>query len=334
MPSASSSWNRWLGALAGLALGACGGATISTGQSDGGNGDGGGAPMSFDAYCNALYTALPEMLARCRGGPVDAWAEVARASFSCDDLQAAIDAGRQRFDGTQAQACLDSFQSLPCSELGAGNQSPACVATFSGAVDAGGSCVETGDCADEGICNLPAGSCAGTCQARLAAGAPCQLGDSCVAGSSCSATAGQPGSCQPDPAPASLDQSCAGGTPCEIGLNCDAVTQTCVQPLAEGAPCTPYHRDCALVLYCDPQSSTCKRWGNAGDPCGLYFDAQQQNFEYAGCLGATFCDVASGQQTGTCAAKLADDAGCTAGGQCLSSRCNAGTAVCDPTCHE
>lgn len=286
---------------------------------------------TFETTCPQLLDAAGSKASSCLGGPKAVWAESLsdRGSF-CADLQKGVTAGRRKFDGTKAAACLTAYGALSCTAFANGTEPGGdCDAMLAGAVAVGGNCFDSGECIDHGLCAIPADSCGGVCKARIAAGAACTASDSCVSGHSC-----QSGVCtaQPDTTgTADTGAACDGsGTPakrCKPGLACSASNAKCAPMVREGAACTFGDHLCEPFTNCTP-AGTCARNPSAGGACGVTIrDAKD---EYAECLGDTWCKRASGQQNGSCVARSGADVACGSGMECSSGSCKAGK--CTATC--
>ncbi len=84
------------------------------------------------------------------------------------DLKHALESGRQRFEPSKAQACVDAIEGYlatrdACDGL-EGFEPPECIGVFEGAVELGGGCVESGDCAGDAKCATAEDACYGTCE--------------------------------------------------------------------------------------------------------------------------------------------------------------------------
>nr|HEX4314986.1 hypothetical protein [Kofleriaceae bacterium] len=85
---------------------------------------------------------------------------------AADEAQAAVDAKRVKYDGAQAQKCLDAFDAETCDEVleqnGQTEITPtACAGVFTGLVATGGSCTEDIDCASDDGCDGAPMTCGG-----------------------------------------------------------------------------------------------------------------------------------------------------------------------------
>lgn len=255
-----------------------------------------------------------------------------------DDLHAAIEAGKIRYDGASALRCLDSLAALPCDETSREARAPieACARMFRGRLEVGEACEFDLECAsgscDEAPC--PADRCcAGTCLATrvAAAGAPCTRDDECALDAFCSsqrtctplAGRGQPcrldahcesglacigaselqdGACRALPL---LGESCPYMRCAELGAMCNSAS-LCVPVGLPGAPCAT-DADCSLFTLCGP-SNLCIDVPRLGEPCDFT------------CAGEAWCSQ------GTCVAPLENTAPCTADNQCASLYCEEGVA--------
>jgi hypothetical protein len=202
-------------------------------------------------FCSSLIDTIAQRQNDCQGGPVDVLESLSGSSTFCADMAAAIAAGRTTFGSGAAGSCLNAISSATCETIGASGQTlpPACLSVFQGAVDAGGSCYSSLDCANEGFCSVPntypTPSCGGKCLATVPLGQPCKTGDVCAAGATCT---GSPTVCTPPvvtPSPVvqkggSCVTGSTGQTPtCEPTTVCDAVSKTCSAFVHEGSSCEP-----------------------------------------------------------------------------------------------
>ena len=143
-------------------------------------------------------------------------------------LQGQIDQGTVVYDGSKAQACLDSFSTRTCAET-LERDSAECLAALDGTVPLGGACTLDEVCQGLAICRSATGTCPGQCTALLVAG-----------------------------------QACEEDGDCQSGLQCSSETKLCVAPAAEGQACEHGAPPCGPGLLClgkdDDQQTpgTCK----------------------------------------------------------------------------
>jgi hypothetical protein len=133
-----------------------------------------------------------------------------------------ITEGKIVYDGTKAQACLDSIASLGCDGLLQRDQ-PTCLAALDGKVELGGACDLNEECQGSAICKSSDGTCPGQCSELLAAG-----------------------------------QRCSQDADCDGGLQCSPETQLCVKPAAANAACEYGSPPCGPGLICLGKDDTNK----------------------------------------------------------------------------
>ena len=118
-----------------------------------------------------------------------------------DKLIAAVKAGQIKFDGVQAQACLDAMATACLSQDS--SEFPACNKAFQGTLPAGTACQINSVCLS-GVCELDGKGC-GHCTATAKLGDACTSNEACgkslvCANGQCAAThsVGQGGACSAD----------------------------------------------------------------------------------------------------------------------------------------
>ncbi len=230
-----------------------------------------------------------------------------QAAAPDDSALTAEAAGRLAFDSKLAQRCLMLDDARGCSADAHRAYEAECGSVFVGRVAVGGACMESGECAGGGDCEVTASGTAGNCLAALAVGQRCDPeADHCGHSAACdpismlcaadgAATLGALGdACQVD---------LFGDTDCALGLYCDdsLTTPSCATPLAAGA-------DCATLFAC-ADSLSC---------AGLTIDASSGAVTSDGKC-SPFADVG-----GACDAS-ADVSGCP-----FDMRCEAGACVAGP----
>jgi hypothetical protein len=310
------------------------------------------APTTVAAFCTDQLGVEAEHLSVCTGGPAAAWYTNLTANNACTKLEAAVTAGRVKFDASQTHACLEAYAKFTCADGDDQGQPSECKAVLAGTVAANGTCYADVDCSGTDYCagiDEAAGDCGGKCTARVAAGKTCKLGDQCVAGYTCYRAAstkdgGAALECNKTPtfipgatkgASCGYDKSTKKTVTCEQGLSCNLTTGVCVTTVKLGGACTDGASECELYTACDPTTKKCAQFPGAGGDCG-YSSGQ----DVIGCLGQTYCKPsATNALVGSCADKEASGAACAADEQCASGHCtkkskDAGTGTCSAPCTE
>jgi hypothetical protein len=195
-------------------------------------------------------------------------------------------AGRLKYDGARARACLDALSKLSCAagSLAQFDGHLACEGAIEGTVPAGGACLESSECEDGGRCNKSAcpadqACCEGVCEPRRRAGsrAPCASSSECSAGEHCQE--GEAGrTCQP---PIARGEPCTGLDTCVVGTSCRGAPgrRTCAPLAKDGEPCESL-ADCAsLGSHCAAGEKVCRPRASVGAPCS----------HPGGCVGLTAC---------------------------------------------
>ena len=196
---------------------------------------------------------------------------------------------RPHLNQAQVEACLAELQNWKCDELKPG----VCNQVFAGSVAPGGPCTHSEfDCA-------PATDGFASCQHK---------GGESI----CKVT--------PDPAPG---QRCgkAADTPTEhfectrdVGLYCDAASQTCQPRFGAGEPCDSDNQ-CLRGLGCDSSTQKCLALTPVGSDCMS-----------RACVETAYCDPSSH----VCTAKKPPGSSCTSDSECVSG-CDPATNACDRT---
>ncbi len=224
------------------------------------------------------------------------------ANGGCDPVQlGAVDAGRARYDGVEADACLAAYDGGACKQ--ATFSSPPCDAVFTGLVPLGGVCAGgERSCQPDGFCRRPTAACGGTCVAKISVGQPVtQMSDECVDGAGVAA-----------------DGICRVALP--LGADCGNPDG------GPGAPCLPPALCVPALLTDGGMLSTCAAAiATAGELCA------DPAAGVAGCELGTFCDPTLIPRR--CSPYVGVDGGCSAGEPCQSGLwCNTSLApaVCQP----
>jgi len=161
-------------------------------------------------------------------------------SYVFSGLNAGVTAGRLKYDGAAARACMDQMQGQ-CSALmqEAPLAGPGCETVFKGLVPNGGDCAADIECATPGyICPIAQNAQSGKCQAPPKEGQPC------------------------------------ANFLCEEGLICGNVnnTPTCVKLLADGAACS-ISFECASGNCSASKCASAQR--KIGDACSFSIECDQ-----------------------------------------------------------
>ena len=310
----------------------------------GGCGDGGGdqaialadlPPKLAQALCSAYqscYGPLFELFLNGADCASTTEARIRNGTFSM--LQGAVDQGRVVYDGSKAQACLDSFAGRTCAQM-LDRDSAECLAALDGTVPLGGACSLDEDCQGLAVCRSSTGTCPGQCTALLVAGQACAQDGDCQSGLACSS---ETKLCV---APAAEGQACEyGAPPCGPGLLClgkndeNRTPGTCKTPAAALAAPTGGVCDATKGQLCQAGSSCVAQsidllagtiaWSCV--PVGSYGAGGEckPGFPDA-CASGNYCKTGTGLAalTGTCTAIPASGEACGTG----MSQCQPG-AVC------
>lgn len=256
-----------------------------------------------------------------------------------DQLMASVAAGKTKYDGASAQACLDAFDSGQsigsCSLTTELNPVPltACDATFTGTLGTGASCLIDQECVsascDKSNCTGVTTCCLGVCAPKVSPvgiGGDCSASPtSCVAGTYCKDAAGATPTCTAKIAAGQPCDSVNGTTQCAIGTICiftepPGATGICGKLPAEGQPCVPSGFGCDVVVdVCTTSAtsalSTCTRRGAVGSPC----DTDIQCLPYALCDATAGSCVARGGAGAVCATSVATS--CLGSLACVGGAC-------------
>ncbi len=314
---------------------------------DGAKGYDAPSPTTVAAFCPDQLGAEAEHLSVCTGGPAAAWYADLTAGDTCTKIEAAVTAGRVKFDSSQTHACLEAYATFTCADGTSQGEPSACKAALGGTVAQNGKCYADIDCSGSDYCggiDEATGTCSGKCTARIRQGhlqarrgvhrrillLPRRQGR------------GDDSDVQQDPHVHPRGRQ--GG---DLRLQQDdeedrhvragAVVRrphARLRAHAEGGHHVHGRRVGVRVLHGlrpdDPEVQAVPRRGRR---LRLLLGAR-----HIGCLGQTFCKPsASNPLAGSCANKEASGATCTAGDQCLSGHCDkaskdAGTGKCTAPC--
>jgi hypothetical protein len=327
-------------------------------------GCGGSDSIAFDSFPDALRRSFCSAATRC--GDFDSEATCLKTNVDGNDpfvsasLAAAIDMGKARFDGGNAQACLDAFSSRSCDLTSKSSrvEPDACLSFFHGTLHAAATCTLDVECASQ-FCNVPTcdmACCTGTCvgdtaPVRAKLGQPCanafcdDLSFCDGTSATCVALKASGAACQQPIGECDFGLACVGpggfgspgacttlpklGEPCtdicrDDGASCSPTSHVCVKVAAVGQACTPAADTCSVYSVCDPATSKCVAGIALGGQCTT---AQRCSDDLA------FCDVPAGQAMGTCALPKPDGSACGFNNECQSHFCGSTlTCATDPVC--
>ena len=286
---------------------------------------------ALDAVCD--YTT------QCEGFP--SVASCKTSTFrTTDQLIAAVNAGRIKYDGKAAAACLDVLRATGCNRTDSPAEGPLpCAETFKGTLPAGTTCNVNEECVS-GICTdiyctSTSACCTGTCEDSPAAVNPVSVGGNCRAAN---AVCAQGSYCNQSGTTSICAVGPAVGQPCDPAeittgrcLNhavCVAPSGgalgTCTPPPAEGQTCDPNGPACNSSLdYCDSSSGKCVRRLAPGMAC----PNGDECVGYASCVSGTCVAL---QQVGAPCEEGATVATCLGSLECSFGICEmpVGAPVC------
>ncbi len=330
---------------AALSIAACGGdetrpAGTSNNNTSNNNTSNNNNPNNEQAlmqFCTDVKGKFSAYLTSCYGGDGTALSGI--FAIDCESWPAEVMAGHRTFDASKTAACLAYFDMLQC-EVGFGDEATnPCEAALVSVAPVGTVCEDNDICADGLFCDRPAFGCPGTCAARAALNAACDVAafDGCVDGAICEDDGAGAGTC----ITAIVEgQACQPGK-CDRNLTCDE--GICKGPTALGEVCNGY---CAGFMRCIETNGvqTCQlpaKVGEAceatetcvfgscgsdglcagpalvGDVCGL------DGMSYTPCIQG-YCEAPDFTSPGVCAAKKVDNATCMMDLECESDNCDSG----------
>jgi hypothetical protein len=276
--------------------------------------DAGGATAQIRDFC-ARYVASPAFSC-CSADDRNNASFRLRYHFGsqaeCVDVlsaEAAQANGREGFDGTAAQSCLDYLNTRPCGTIPLANvkleeQKAGCAKVLSGIQDENQSCNASSECKPGLVCPPIKETGLSFCAKPAGFNQDCigeQAGSvdhpACQEGLFCQFIGENPAGC---PSPPCLQFKCVppfeegepcGGTECAQGLVCKDGTCQKGQLANAGESCrVPEH--CAEGLYCDTAAGTCAPRKADGSPCT---ESLNPLFECKGICGAGTCASFCGQ---------------------------------------
>jgi hypothetical protein len=182
-----------------------------------------------EGFCHGFLAVVAEVFARCLFIPEAAAQQLVSDPIFCQRFMASIAAGRTRFDGTHAAACLAELPGAISCDSSMASALPMDCTVVTPLVPTGGACQAfagvnvSAECMGDDYCRRGTGAarCTGTCTARVALGQACD---------------------------SSTDLRCAKGA------TCDGATKRCVADvgLIEGQSCAIVSEPgCATNLFCD-----------------------------------------------------------------------------------
>jgi hypothetical protein len=271
---------------------------------------GGGDGLSLDEYGARAKTVVCQYGVRCGSLP-----DQASCAYDVDLRQARADiqSGKVIYDGTAAEACLDSFGARGCNLSEIFVSSAACQRAATGTLVDGAACGSGDQCVSKiceqasATCDTSTTCCPGTCgPTRAAEGEDCSGGQGCVSGTYCDST----GTTQVCKKRAALGAACSPLLPCLENLRCAGATAstqgTCTAYPKRGEPCATGGLACDDTRdTCDATTKTCVARVGVGGDCAAAPE---------GCLELAACDPA----TQKCVAKSALGVACTPEIGCLA----------------
>ncbi|MBL8950658.1 MAG: hypothetical protein JNK82_07775 [Myxococcaceae bacterium] len=288
----------------------------------------GGPTTARDLYV-AQYAELCALYARCGFiGRSEADTCESRALSYYDnylgvvtsyDIEASVQAGKVKIDGSAVNRCLGVMRSMSCSAFGSGGiyqYLTACASVYRGGVAPGGACANSLECSS-GACqsSLSGNMCVGVCVAYAAEGQSCAPGVCDPTRSFCDTTARV---CRPRGiAGAPCTPTSFGSAECADGLGCTAAG-VCARPGAGGEACAS--SGCQKGFHC--VNNICAADVRHGESCA---DA------YA-CPDGDRCIGLGPGTSGVCTSVLDVSAACdSARDACpTSAPCSVSTRLCTP----
>jgi hypothetical protein len=339
-----------------------------------GDGSGGGSGLPLEelpagyaaALCSAYQNCYGDLLELLRPGEDCVENTTIRLEDDLATLPNAVEAGRVKYDGVQAQRCLDDVAAASC-ELLSEREPESCKPALEGTVETGGECELDAECEGDQYCDI-SDSCPGVCAELEAAGGPCRGNSDCSSGLKCSEVTSR---CV---TPAREGEACKGGEPdCVDGFFClgdDAAANMPGECVAfadafgakAGEPCGSEIGLCELGLVCaiemlNPARGTCAEKVGSGDTCPAAFPDACPDDEYCTAIniltregtctskpepsepcgmslgGALeICAPGARCDTGVCRALARPGESCTANSTCYSEHCLDQACVAASTC--
>lgn len=255
----------------------------------------GSLAVPVDDFVPGYYAAECAMWTRCHLSSDQAYCVAVQSTLTPSDRLvrevAAVKAGKAKYNGQKARACLDAFAGISCDELmsgSSGDPSRACQGIFSGGTTADGdSCLDTVECHPGSNCALATtDACAGVCTSGWTG---CQEDSQCAQGQVCDGLWPNDGECVTPRRPgATADSSCGTWASCQPGLYC-SLWNGCQLQGNEGDSCD-WFSGCTAGLVCTSEAGTsgshiCRRVAAKGEPC-------QTDYQCGGLIWSTItCDM-------------------------------------------
>ena len=267
-----------------------------------------------ESFCHSLVSLMSARAATCYHDSQRNWTEAYETVLNCDELKAAVDAGRISYDPAAGALCLSKEQTAACSDrlLSAG-LTKECEAALVGHVGTDGPCRDWGfahyQCSPSHFCYRGYSSCSRTCQPNprladlpdanappnsrfLSEGQPCDSSSQtyCENGLYCAGDDGffaDVGACRKQKTSGSCMQGseCAWEYGCRRGVNGD--NASCIPFKTVGESCTPGEAEC-IEGYACAHDGKCVPWASLkqGDACS---DINENLF----CGYGLYCDLES-----------------------------------------
>jgi hypothetical protein len=302
--------------------------------------------IALSDYNSVALAARCDYYVRCGSFPD---ADACRAYFERDaidspNIEAAIAAGKTRYDGAAAADCFASLDLASCDQTtrSARIPDPSCKRIFVGTGKQGDSCGFSTEC-ESNVCLIPdcpdacclgqcgaprpdaalGESCAQSgcvddaycatadsiCKPLLPAGASCTLPSECDYGMSCVLTEANGPVCMRLP---HVGEPCPDGACAEMGVMCSS-SRMCIPAGLPGDPCTAA-TDCSTFYGCNTATLQCSPLPSRGEACTF------------NCGDDSWCN------SGTCDAPKPNGATCQRNNECITNYCLFGTCMDVPLC--
>ena len=263
------------GATGGAGVIAAGGATsLGTGGIAGSGAGSGNVPLG--EFVAGFVAAQCEMFVRCGLASDQSYCVAMQLPLGRMDRLtaevASVEAGKAKYDGNKARACLNAVAGIGCDGFWAGSPgaiNTACQGIFSdGTAADGDACHSKVECHQGSRCLLKADPCTGTCAGITSVG--CQDDVDCRSGQVCDASWPAEGTCvDPTPPGATAGSRCGTYKACAPGFYC-SFGDGCQPQGKEGDFCDGWIGSCGAGLVCtatlvSPQ--TCRKYAAKGEPC-------------------------------------------------------------------